>query len=71
MSGGNNMQQGRLLNPGFKARNGHVFDDKDCCLYNKVQENINAYIKLSEYVPEYLLNYKNYIFKTIISGYLR
>jgi len=65
------MKQGRHLNPGFKARNGHVFDEKDCDLYNKVQENINAYIKLSEPVPEYLLNYKNYIFKTIIGGYLK
>ena len=65
------MKQGRLLNPGFKARNGHMFSERDCHLYNKVQENINAYIKLSRPVPEYLFNYKNYIFKTIISGYMR
>jgi hypothetical protein len=65
------MKQGRLLNPGFKARNGHMFSERDCFLYNKVQENINVYIKLSRIVPEYLLNYKNYIFKTIINNYFK
>lgn len=65
------MKQGRLLNPGFKARNGHVFSIDDCFLYNKVQQDINAYIKLSKTVPEYLFNYKNYIFKTIINNYLK
>lgn len=64
------MKQGRLLNPGFKASNGHMFSERDCFLYNKVQENINVYIKLSRIVPEYLLNYKNYVFKTIINGYI-
>ena len=64
------MKQGRLLNPGFKARNGHMFSKRDCFLYNKVQKNINAYIKQSMPIPEYLLNYKNYIFKTIIGGYI-
>jgi hypothetical protein len=64
------MKQGRLLNPGFRAQNGHVFSERDCFLYNKVQENVNAYIRVLRPVPEYLFNYKNYIFKTIINGHL-
>jgi hypothetical protein len=46
----------KLLKPGYKAYNGHIFTQRQCDQYNIIQDRINAAIKACFPVSEDLLN---------------
>ena len=54
-----------LLPIGYTAFNGYVFTKWDCTVYNRLQEDINSYIKYNRHVPAWLLNESHRTFSII------
>ena len=52
---------------GYVAANGYVFTERDCEQYNRIQREIDSWIKAGRPVPEHLLNQSHQTF-CLITG---
>lgn len=47
------------LPQGYRAANGYRFTSADCESYNRIQDDINAWIRASRPIPEHLLKWSH------------
>ncbi len=59
------MKERTMLTVGYKAFTGRVFNRMDCESYNRIQKEINTWIKAEREVPEALLNASHRMFVSI------
>ena len=60
------LKQRSLLEPGYKAFNGHIFTKSQCDQYNIIQDRINAFIKDNIPAPRELFNTSHKVYCEII-----
>jgi len=65
ISGSEEMNKRQMINAGFRSVTGYIWNDHDCNVYNRLQNEINTWIEAGRSIPENLLNESFHVFCTL------